>query len=278
MSIWNRKSGRRFARGFFSLLVLSILCALLLPISVPLVNPADSGKDTAVPFPCQSRPCGCRSADQCWKKCCCFTNSQKLAWAKENKVRVPDFVAVAARKESRRSVDVIRSSDKRRVAKSSPVVATALACASAGEAGCDKCKSGDVGSNGSVLSKRQAGFLLADSFARNAMSRSCAVAAIASAGSSSTSRFCDASLRDTESMGSETVKTPLMPKSKFVMAMYASECQGMGNHWFCLPPLILPDRPSVSIPFPIVRESIVVHSERLQTMSLRPPLPPPKIG
>ena len=43
---------------------------------------AQNPKDQSVPFPCQNRPCGCRSADSCLKKCCCFTAAQKVAWAK----------------------------------------------------------------------------------------------------------------------------------------------------------------------------------------------------
>ncbi len=41
-----------------------------------------SAKDSSVPFPCQNRPCGCRSAASCLKRCCCFSASQKSQWAK----------------------------------------------------------------------------------------------------------------------------------------------------------------------------------------------------
>lgn len=68
--------------------------AVPLPMSVP--TKSSSEKDESEPFPCQNRPCGCRTAEQCWKKCCCFTNSQKVAWAKANNVKVPDFVLKAA--------------------------------------------------------------------------------------------------------------------------------------------------------------------------------------
>lgn len=58
------------------------------------------GKDLSKPFPCMHRACGCRSAEQCWRGCCCFSNRQKLAWARENKVTPPDYVAAAAARES----------------------------------------------------------------------------------------------------------------------------------------------------------------------------------
>ena len=84
------------------LLVMSWL--MVLPVSMPGVTPDTShqslGKDTSAPFPCQARACGCRSAKQCWKKCCCFTDTQKVAWAKAHRVTLPAFVVAAAKRES----------------------------------------------------------------------------------------------------------------------------------------------------------------------------------
>ena len=87
-------------RRLMSLLALLCLAAILLPLPIAPVTQIDAGKDTSQPFPCQNRPCGCRSAEQCWKKCCCFTNSQKVAWAKVNGVELPDYVLAAAKKET----------------------------------------------------------------------------------------------------------------------------------------------------------------------------------
>ena len=87
-------------RRLMSLLALLCLASILLPLPIAPVAQIDPGKDTSQPFPCQNRPCGCRSAEQCWKKCCCFTNSQKVAWAKANSVDLPDYVLAAAKKES----------------------------------------------------------------------------------------------------------------------------------------------------------------------------------
>lgn len=86
-------------RRLCGLLVLLGVCASVLPIPLPSSKPTD--KDSSQPFPCQNRPCGCRSAEQCWKKCCCFTNSQKVAWAKTHRVNAPDYVHVAAAEESK---------------------------------------------------------------------------------------------------------------------------------------------------------------------------------
>lgn len=89
-------------RRLVSLVVLIGVCAAMLPL--PIGWQTRSSKDLSQPFPCQSRPCGCKSADQCWKKCCCFNNAQKLAWAEKNHVTAPAYVTVAAAKERQDAV------------------------------------------------------------------------------------------------------------------------------------------------------------------------------
>ena len=79
-------------RQITSILLLAAFVAALLPI--PLVSFAPHQvKDLSRPFPCQNRPCGCMSAAQCKKKCCCFSDEQKLAWAKRNDVDASEVVA-----------------------------------------------------------------------------------------------------------------------------------------------------------------------------------------
>jgi hypothetical protein len=66
--------------------------------------PARSPRGAGQPYPCQNRPCGCGSAEECWKgDCCCFTLEQKLAWAVEIGVEPPGHVRtlVDARKATR---------------------------------------------------------------------------------------------------------------------------------------------------------------------------------
>jgi hypothetical protein len=94
---------RRIAvRRLISLGVLVGICAVVLPLpmTMPVSSDSASEKDPSQPFPCMNRPCGCRTAEQCWKQCCCFTNAEKVAWAKANHVQIPGFVVVAAKKES----------------------------------------------------------------------------------------------------------------------------------------------------------------------------------
>jgi hypothetical protein len=86
-------------RRLTALLLLVVALWMLFPLSLQF-SPAKSEKDVSAPFPCQNRPCGCKTADQCWKKCCCFTNAQKIAWANSRGVKVPNDVLLAAQTES----------------------------------------------------------------------------------------------------------------------------------------------------------------------------------
>ncbi len=83
----------------FLLTVNHLVVALGIPI--PVVELATGGK-SGEPFPCINCPCGCRTADQCWRHCCCFTLSQRLAWAKDHGVTPPSYVVEAAREEAAR--------------------------------------------------------------------------------------------------------------------------------------------------------------------------------
>ena len=101
------------------LLVVASLFALLpIPFSAP---PPGNGKDHSRPFPCQDRPCGCRSAEQCKKKCCCFSAEQKLAWAKQNGVDASDVVASAVKCEATFAANSKKCCSSNRVAKVKPV-------------------------------------------------------------------------------------------------------------------------------------------------------------
>ncbi len=87
-----------------------LLLGLLLGIAgVPVVTV--DRKDRSRPFPCQNRPCGCTSADECWHHCCCFNNRQKVAWARENGVTPPDFVIAAAEREQAEAVAAHHDAD-----------------------------------------------------------------------------------------------------------------------------------------------------------------------
>lgn len=76
-----------------------VVAHLALSTGFPIWKP--SGPSSALErFPCERHRCGCQSAAQCWRSCCCKTMSEKLAWAKQNSVQPPNFVEVAAAQQS----------------------------------------------------------------------------------------------------------------------------------------------------------------------------------
>src|SRR4051812_42841734 len=47
-------------------------------------------------YPCANCACGCTSAEQCWRSCCCHSLAERFAWAEEHHVRPPDYAIAAA--------------------------------------------------------------------------------------------------------------------------------------------------------------------------------------
>ncbi len=73
---------------------------LLIAAGVPLPL-ATKITSLVVRYPCENSACGCKSADQCWRSCCCHTLEEKLAWAAEHQIQVPDYVAQYQRRGER---------------------------------------------------------------------------------------------------------------------------------------------------------------------------------
>lgn len=86
-----------FGRKVITFLVLVCFCAATMPI--PIATFDLLGKDNSQSFPCQNCPCGCKTAEQCWTNCCCFTPAERLAWAEENGVTPPSYAQRPARDE-----------------------------------------------------------------------------------------------------------------------------------------------------------------------------------
>jgi hypothetical protein len=70
--------------------VLTAVAVAVATLGIPL--PVPFSKDIAQAFPCMNCSCGCVNAEMCWRQCCCYTNAEKLTWASQHGVRVPEFV------------------------------------------------------------------------------------------------------------------------------------------------------------------------------------------
>lgn len=60
-------------------------------------------------FPCSGGHCGCATAEQCWRGCCCYTLEQRLAWAERNHVVPPDYVLAQARLDAAKFTRIART-------------------------------------------------------------------------------------------------------------------------------------------------------------------------
>ncbi|MCC9602183.1 hypothetical protein LOC67_16620 [Stieleria sp. JC731] len=92
-----RKGKRQQQLGL--LLLLTISFALTGFVAVP-DSPRHSSSHgefvTLERFPCENCGCGCQSAEQCWDRCCCHNDAEKLRWAAANDVQPPDFLVKRA--------------------------------------------------------------------------------------------------------------------------------------------------------------------------------------
>jgi hypothetical protein len=77
----------KFSRQAISIVTLFAYTAMV--FGVPL--PATARKANDQPFPCQNNPCGCATAEQCWRSCCCTTPEQRFAWAQRHGVTPPAY-------------------------------------------------------------------------------------------------------------------------------------------------------------------------------------------
>jgi|GEM_PF-1634295 len=75
-------------RRFQVFCAVGVYLVTLFGVPVPRTNRVT--KEAA--YPCQYSRCGCTSAEQCWRSCCCHTLEERVAWARAHGVTPPDFV------------------------------------------------------------------------------------------------------------------------------------------------------------------------------------------
>ncbi|MBX7166071.1 MAG: hypothetical protein K1X74_06950 [Pirellulales bacterium] len=81
------------------------LAQLVLASGFPLwpanVHPVAAKSAEHQRYPCEDHRCGCLSADQCWRSCCCHTHAEKLQWARSQGIRPPDYLLALVEAETR---------------------------------------------------------------------------------------------------------------------------------------------------------------------------------
>lgn len=223
--------------------VLTLFSHLMVTFGFPLPAPSRTKPTDGVPYPCQSRPCGCLTSDQCWKgDCCCFTIEEKLTWAETNGVEPPEHVRPLV--ESRRSRP---ATPKKKSccsdAEPEQTVPAQPTC-------CEKQKPAAA----SCCSKKPA----------------CEAEPVADCPS------CTAT--PTSSCCEKKAPTPENESSvRWVVGIFAQKCRGDGPAGlFQLDPAVVPDLTPIHLPEPERGDHVAPRSDRTTSLTHSPPTRPPR--
>lgn len=86
---------RSFRRRLARLTLLAVYIITAAGVPLPAGNrPHKSGEL----FPCSECVCGCATAEQCWRSCCCHSLAERMAWARAHGVRPPEFAIAEAQR------------------------------------------------------------------------------------------------------------------------------------------------------------------------------------
>lgn len=243
MGKWIRYAGSIRIRDL--LLWLMLISHTMVTFGFPMPVPGHSKSHGGIPFPCQSRPCGCLTSEQCWKgDCCCFSLEEKLSWAVANGIEPPNHVRPLVESRRTRSMPVKSKSCCTDRETGRPAKA-GLAC-------CESVK--DSATNAGI------GHLSCEVEA----TKNCNVSA-----AKAISHCCD----KTESPRSHDESG-----IRWVVGIFAQKCRGDGPAGFYqIDPALVTD-PSIPLPILIQSDSFA-HPESEQTVTLlaTPPTPPPEL-
>lgn len=230
-------------------------CAMWLPVP-QLSSPQ---KDRSEPYPCMDRPCGCVSAAQCWKQCCCFTNQQKVAWAEENRVTVPESVVAAAAQENAQET----------------AATTRLSCA--------HCVTVTVRKLPRLFGRHFVNAVVANS-SREATATATATATETIDSISHGENVCSSACSDSEQPSLvQNMAVDERPNSDKTPATYfcgiaALECHGLTSLWQILSLTMLPDKACPEVMGQDLMSQVPAFDLVVCSCDSLPPEPPPRIG
>src|SRR5215213_11062578 len=92
-------SHRFLRRSIRRRLISAMLVAMYIVTATGIPLPAGKlARKSGELFPCSHCACGCASAEQCWRSCCCHSLAERMAWARVHGVRPPEFAIAMARR------------------------------------------------------------------------------------------------------------------------------------------------------------------------------------
>ena len=196
-------------------------------------------------FPCQNCPCGCKSAEQCWAACCCFTPAERFAWAKKKGVTPPSY---AHRPTSKDTAADGRSNDSRVVSVNER---TKLTC-------CPPQKASNA--------KRACRTIAKSKITATGQSEGYVAASTKSCGS-----CCEVPKADR--VGARATNSP---SRKIVLSMFALKCQGKSSVFTLLPWTILATIQKVALYEHEFGSAHQVAAMAPAAIYSKPDTPPPK--
>jgi hypothetical protein len=194
-------------RKVTTFLVLLCFCAATMPIPIATLDLLD--KDTSQPFPCQNCPCGCKTAEQCWTNCCCFTPAERLAWAEKNGVTPPSYAQKPTSEESATDEKLVSSKD---CGDSALEMST---CSEPRKACCEKHASKKVSNRKTIGSSKP------------------------DCGAAKEAKSCGSCCPSAKADKVQSKASGNVTKRKVVLSMFALKCQGKSSAFTLLPWTIL---------------------------------------
>jgi len=227
------------------IVVLTLVSHLMVTFGFLLPTPSRKKPTDGIPYPCQSRPCGCLTAEQCWAgDCCCFSIEEKLAWAEANGVEPPEHVRPLV--ESRKA----GPAPPKKKSCCSEAEPTPEPAVSAQPTGCVKQKPAATCCSHKSVCEAE----------RDAECPHCAAKAKPSC--------CEKKKAPTPD-GEAGVR--------WVVGIFAQKCRGMGPAGlFKLDPSVVPDLTLIHLPEPERDDHIALRSDRIISVTHSPPTRPPR--
>lgn len=284
----HRYFSQSLTRRLISLAVAAAFTLTILPIPLPVIPQNRNSKDTSQPFPCQNRTCGCCSADQCWKKCCCFTNQQKVAWARKNRVELPRFVVDAARNEAQeRSQNELTAETKAALEteicsltddlhlETQESITPANTDQQRAESMPEKSVPQQPSSQGHPLLTWLWGLAGVD---RNDAEQHWSQLFVAVSERVQSQVLPQLERIAAEECLSDEGTASVRSDYQLVLIIKALECRGQGSQWIVCAPVAMPSPVSITATADNAVTFLPETSERLPVGSLQPPVPPPRIS
>ncbi len=91
----HRANRRLLFRRWVSAVLIGAYAVTAAGIPLPFGGQLHKGGEL---YPCADHACGCASAEQCWRSCCCHTLAERFEWAEAHHVRPPEFAIAEARR------------------------------------------------------------------------------------------------------------------------------------------------------------------------------------